>query len=215
MGDAKQAQHSFKRVTVPVVGQTGTEGSQRRPSDVNRKGKVKACEILEHSNNSRSFRLPKGLVGTKSTAQVIIKGEEVNCLIDTGSQVTTVPQSFYARHFSEQDIKPLHDLLEVEGANGQFVPYLGYIEMTVTFPKVFVGAPIDVHTLALVVPDLRDTTQPLVLIGTNALDILYNIYSETSMTEVQPIPQGYRAVLKFLELRKKQLSANYCGTVKL
>lgn len=54
-----------------------------------------------------------------------VRGEEVNCLLDSGSQVTTVPESFYKQHFSEQEIKPLHDLLEVEGANGQLVPYFG------------------------------------------------------------------------------------------
>ena len=68
------------------------------------------------------FRLPKWLVGIKSTAQVTVRGEEVNCLL--GSQVTTVPESFYKQHLSEQKIKPLHDLLEVEGANGQLVALL-------------------------------------------------------------------------------------------
>lgn len=98
---------------------------------------------------------------------------KVTCLLDTGSQVTTIPQSFYERHLSGQEIKPLHDLLEVEGAAGQSVPYLGYIELAVTFPKEFVGVPIEVNTLALVVPNLNTITEPLVLIDTNTLDVLY------------------------------------------
>ena len=64
-----------------------------------------------------------------------INGKQVNRLLDTGSQVTTVPHSFYEQHLAEQEIKPLHDLLEVVGANGQSVPYQGYIEMTVVFPQ--------------------------------------------------------------------------------
>ena len=60
-----------------------------------------------------------------------IRGEEVNCLLDTGSQVTTIPQSFYKQHLSEQEIKPLFDLLEEEGAAGQSVPYLGYVELAI------------------------------------------------------------------------------------
>ena len=93
----------------------------------------------EHSKINHSFKLPSGLVGTRSTAQVTINGKQVNCLLDTGSQVTTVPHSFYEQHLAEQEIKPLHDLLEVEGANGQSVPYQGYIEMTVVFPQAFLG----------------------------------------------------------------------------
>ena len=37
----------------------------------------------------------------------------------------------------------------------------------------------DVNTLALVV---TDTSQSLMLIGTNTLDVLFDIYSETDLT---------------------------------
>lgn len=145
------------------MGQTGAEESQQRPPDVNSEDKayaeinqgstpaenVKAqtCSGLQQSKQNQPFRLPKRLVGIKSTAQVTVRGEEVSCLLDSGSQVTTVPESFYKQHLSEQKIHPLHDLLEVEGANGQLVPYFGYVEMTITFPRDFIGVPIDVTHL--------------------------------------------------------------------
>lgn len=100
-----------------------------------------------------SKRLPKGLVGIKCTAKVAIGEREVDCLLDTGSQVTTIPQSFYEENLSDHSLKPLENLLEV-GANGQAVPYLGYIELTLKFPKAFIGTEVEVPTLALVVPDL-------------------------------------------------------------
>lgn len=65
------------------------------------------------------------------------------------------------------------------------MPYLGYVAMTVTFPEQFLGVSMDVHTLALVVPDVRATSQPLVLIGTNTMDVLYDIYSDTEATNHQ------------------------------
>lgn len=115
------------------------EESQQRPSEVNNEDKtpvkknkvntqahnIKAqtCSSLQHLKQDQPFRLPKRLVGIKSTAQVIVRGEEVYCPLDSGSQVTTVPESFFTQHLSEQKIKPLHGLLEVEGANGQLVPY--------------------------------------------------------------------------------------------
>ena len=201
------------------MGQTGAEESQQRPSGVNRppaeRVKAQACPSLEHVHRNQPSRFPKRLVGTKSTAQVTIKGKEVNCLLDTGSQVTTIPQSFYSQHLSEQEIKPLFNLLEVEGAAGQAVPYLGYVELAVTFPKELVGASVDVNTLALVIPDFEATTEPLVLIGTNTLDVLFDIYSQAGITH-QSLPHGYRAVLKVLEVRHKQANdIESCGVVRL
>lgn len=107
-------------------------------------------------------RLPKGLVGTKCTAQLCIDGIQVNCLLDTGSQVTTVPSSFHKAYLADHPVKPLDALLEVEGANGQSVPYLGYVELTLTFPKRFLGLEAEIDTLALVVPDLVGVQQILV-----------------------------------------------------
>lgn len=51
------------------------------------KAVVNLCP-LKHSPLQLSF--PKGLIGTKSTGQVKIKGIDIHCLFDTGSQVTTV-----------------------------------------------------------------------------------------------------------------------------
>lgn len=82
-----------------------------------------------------------------------INGHKVSCLLDTGFQVTTVPEFYYRQYLSSHEIKPVFKLLEVEGANAQSVPYLGYIELQVTFPKDFLGIEAGVSTLALVVPD--------------------------------------------------------------
>ncbi|RXN31336.1 Retrovirus-related Pol polyprotein from transposon 412 [Labeo rohita] len=157
--------------------------------------------------------LPKGLVGVKCTAQVIIGEKEIDCLLDTGSQVTTVPQSFYETHLSDHPLKPLENLLEVEGANGQAVPYLGYIELALRFPKEFVGVEVDVPTLALVVPDLKGLSQ--VLIGTNSLDVLYSHYINENESNPCSNLHGYQAVLKVLEARWRQASSEALGHVRL
>ncbi|XP_076745452.1 retrovirus-related Pol polyprotein from transposon opus [Maylandia zebra] len=84
--------------------------------------------------------------------------------------------------------------------------------MTITFPKDFIGVPVDVNTLALIVPD---TSQSLMLIGTNTLDVLFDIYSETDLANRQPLPHGYKVVFKIIELRRKQTSDTHQGVVKL
>lgn len=53
-------------------------------------------------------KLPKGLVDSKCTAVVNIASISCSCLLDMGCQVN--------QHLSDQPVKPLDDLLEVEGA---------------------------------------------------------------------------------------------------
>lgn len=160
------------------------------------------------------FIVPHKLIGTKSTGQVTIQGKEFSCLLDTGSQVTTVTKSFYDEYLHEQQIKPLYNLLEVEGANGQSVPYLGYVEVTITFPKQFLGAEYEVPTLALVVPN-SGTSGYQILVGTNTLDVAYGMCREKSPASYHPVPNGYRMVLKVLQLRQEQSHDSNIGLVRM
>lgn len=159
-------------------------------------------------------RLPKGLVGSCCTANIKIAGEEFNCLLDTGSQVTTIPVSFYNQHFTDQPVKPLCELMQVEGAAGQTVPYLGYVEMVVTFPREFLRADFNVSTLALVVPDAGAHQSP-VLIGMNTLEPLYDQYIQSEFANFQPTAHGYKAVLKLLQIGYNQQQVGNDGVVRL
>lgn len=102
----------------------------------------------------------------------MIEGNQVNCLLDTRSQVTTIPLLFFKSHLSQHCLKPLDELLDVElqieGANGGAVPYLVYVELNLLFPEEFLGKELNIPTLALVVPDV--SSMPQILIGTNTLD---------------------------------------------
>lgn len=101
--------------------------------------------------------------------------EEIECesLLDTGSQVTTVSDTFYLAHFPSLPIQPIHALFEVEGAGGQHVPYLGYIQVVITFPCTVIGAEVELASLVQVVPDCHFNSRVPLLIGTNVLDRLY------------------------------------------
>lgn len=78
------------------------------------------------------------------------------------------------------------------------MPYLGYVEVAVTFPKELLCAEYEVPTLALVVPD-SGTSGCQILIGTNTLDVMYNMRKEKSSARYQPVPSGYRTDLKVLQ----------------
>lgn len=84
--------------------------------------------------------------------QMLVSGVNTRCLLDSGSQVTTVTASFSRTHLSEHPIQPFQ-ALDVEGANGQNVPYLGYVPITLKFPREFVKAEPEISTLALVLSD--------------------------------------------------------------
>lgn len=197
---------TVKLQTVSVAGRTETEA---RPTCPNKPEGAfnKYCDAALQKN------LPRGLVGMKCTAQLIVEGNPVNCLLDTGSQVTTIPLSFYQDYLSNHPMKSLESLLEVEGANGQSVPYLGYVELTLTFPKEFLGVKAEVTTLALVVPDVMHV--PQVLVGTNSLDALYANHTQENQGNVNPAFIGYRAVLKILDVRHKQMNTEVLGCVRL
>ncbi|TKS65786.1 Retrovirus-related Pol polyprotein [Collichthys lucidus] len=59
------------------------------------------------------------------------------------------PWYCFRTHLSEHPIQPFQSL-DVEGANGQNVPYLGYVPITLKFPREIVGAEPEISTLALV-----------------------------------------------------------------
>lgn len=178
--------------------------------------KLKRVESKCGNANTTFTILPSKLVGTKCTAQVIVEGHKVDCLLDTGSQVTTIPLSFFQTNLSHNSLKSLDDLLDVElqieGANGEAVPYLGYVELNLMFPEEFLGKESEVPTLALVVPDVSSV--PQVLIGTNSLDVLYSNYVERHDCCPQSFLPGYRVVLKILEVRQKQAGPGALGLIK-
>lgn len=60
-------------------------------------------------------------------------GVEVPCLVDTGSMVSTVTESFFRQHFEPWGMDRLQSCqwLELRAANGLSIPYIGYLELDV------------------------------------------------------------------------------------
>ena len=70
------------------------------------------------------------MIGESPRTIVKIAGKEATALIDTGSQVTMIPESTFNRLFgpTEQLLQPLRNQLKITAANGLEVPYKGYFE---------------------------------------------------------------------------------------
>lgn len=60
-------------------------------------------------------------------------GIKVPCLIDTGSMVSTISESFFCQHFEPlgQERLRLCHWLELKAAKGLAIPYIGYLEFEV------------------------------------------------------------------------------------
>lgn len=201
---------TFKLSLVPVAGRIGTDADPQYPKEKKRAD----CLAATQPSSAVPSRLPKGLIGSRCTANITIANKEFTCLLDTRSQVTTIPVSVYNQHFSNQPLKSLCDLLQVKGAAGHAVPYLEYVEIVVTFPTEFLGAGFNVSTSALVVPDVGSRKFP-VLIGMNTLEPLYSQHLESKFANFQPVAHGYKAVLSLLQIHHRQQQAECEGVVKL
>ncbi|KAI2645727.1 Retrovirus-related Pol polyprotein from transposon opus [Labeo rohita] len=190
---------SFKLIRVPVEELTGTEpqtGSQNRPR----------FKVALNEHQAHHIVLPKGLIGSKVTANVKLEGVDCNCLLYSVNRYQLISQTFYNQHLSEHPIRSVSEVLEVEGANGQKVPYTGYVQVSVQFPKGFINSEPQMHTLALIVPDTRSNSSIPVIIGTNTLDSLYEQHCDMNSSGSTPF-YGYAQILKTLQLRHQQSSS--------
>ena len=72
--------------------------------------------------------LPVRLNGAANEGHILINGIKTQCLVDSGSTVSTISQSFHKEKLAEAEIHPLDDLLHVEDTGGIVLPYGGYVD---------------------------------------------------------------------------------------
>ncbi|KAL6459408.1 hypothetical protein MHYP_G00328800 [Metynnis hypsauchen] len=122
--------------------------------------------------NGQNGRLPRGLVGPLSTALVKVEGIKCIALIDSGSQVTIIFDSWYNRHLTHLPLHPLSGLAiwGLSGSDDSY-PYRGYIQVELKLPKNMACSTEPITVLALVCPDPRCSDSTPVLVGTNVREI--------------------------------------------
>ncbi|KAJ8369612.1 hypothetical protein SKAU_G00096400 [Synaphobranchus kaupii] len=97
-------------------------GPQREPSDPlmgSNRVTEKAAKALKES-----------AFGDCLTVEVKIAGVKTNCLLDTGSKVTTITESHFKQHFGEKELtlELTHNWVKLTAANGLDIPVLGCLE---------------------------------------------------------------------------------------
>ena len=109
------------------------------------------------------------LLGNTNEAVVIVGNRQCLALIDTGSMISNISESFYRNYLKQQyPLKDLDQLLEIEGASGQILKYVGYIEVDLKIPDTAIQLTVPL----LVVPDTGYSTEIPLLIGTNVLKVI-------------------------------------------
>lgn len=121
----------------------------------------------------------EALVGPSHEADITVEGCKARCLIDSGSQVSIVTESFYRQNLANVPLQQLDCDLKVTGAGGQQVPYLGFVGVDVSLPSDVVGMDEIVNVLMLVCPDNDFSRRVPVIIGTNALRHFADSYLHT------------------------------------
>ncbi|KAK7503449.1 hypothetical protein BaRGS_00005370 [Batillaria attramentaria] len=143
---------------------------------------------LHYSGCSEEPEL-EALVGPSHEADILVEDKKARCLIDSGSQVSIVTESFYRAHLSHVCLEQLNFGLKVTGAGGQQVPYLGFVRVDVSLPSDVVGLNESVNVLMLVCPDNEFSRRVPVIISTNALRHLADTLQ--TPTHMHSIPNLY------------------------
>lgn len=141
------------------------------------------------------------MVGHSNDCVLYICGQKTNALIDTGSMVTCISEHFYESLEHKPVIRDLQDFrLNVYGAGGNVLPFLGYIEAEVRIPCLTEN-PFFVPVLVRKLSNSDNDSEIPVIIGTNVIRSCKEMVSELDCSS--NIPEVWN--LAFKSMCKKDL----------
>ena len=84
-------------------------------------------------SNIDMSRVYEKAVGECPVATVRLGGVDVHCLLDSGSEVSTITEEFFNKHFHPQGetLLPTGNWLRLTAANGLEIPYVRYLELDI------------------------------------------------------------------------------------
>ena len=165
----------------------------------------------------------EGIVGKLMSScphlDLLMGGVTVPCLVDTGSMVSTMTESFFLEHFASWGHDRLESChwLQLRAANGLAIPYIGYLELDVTLcGKVFRGCGI------LVVRDPPGASSSVP--GILGMNVIRRCYRELfgahgaglfSLPVVNQAPSSVLEALQQCHQATTQRSRDSFGTVRV
>ena len=117
------------------------------------------------------------MIGSNNESTVLINNQSCKALIDTGSTITTMCDQFYNSMDPKPELRSMSDFhLNITGASGSKIPYIGYIEVEVNIPHFECDSAI---VPILIVPVTEYSGQVPVIIGTNIISTIKAHISDT------------------------------------
>lgn len=153
------------------------------------------------------------LIGKKCLLKCNMNGYAVTALLDTGTQVSLIDQAWRQKYLPHQEIYPLsalmgNDELKVFAANGEAIPYDGWVEVTVNLPgndnpNYSIKVPFLVSRVDLLRPLLGfNVIQEIILgqgDGLETLSAICNLLKGAMQVETEKV----EAVVNFIQAEKK------------
>ncbi len=103
-------------------------------------------------------------MGSGNEAEVQVGQSTCLALVDSGSQVSTVAKWYFDEHI-HTPMEEIDEFLNVEGAGGHQLGYLGVTETSVGVPETVFGKSVNLEVLFLVVNDIDYNSRVPVIIG--------------------------------------------------
>ena len=181
-------QETFKLRKTSDKGHSGVSCCQRPRKEGDKT--ESHCELLRHPNE----------------ATVLLGGQKCSALIDTGSMITSISEDFYREKL--QATPPLLDIdssLEIEGAGGHELSFLGVIELEFECPSTSMD---ELIVPVLVMPSTTYNQRVPAIIGTNVLKRIKSL----------PLPLGalQDSIVHISSVKGQEEVALYsCGYVTL
>ena len=167
-------------------------------------GKKDSLDVLIATLNQCCADLPEKLVGSSNECHIKIEGRQELSLQDSGSQVSTLAKGYVEEYLPKAEIKPLDDILNLSGAGGEDIPYLGYVEVEIEMPCMK-PEPYPF----LVVKDTLFNSRVPVLVGTNILDrVKEQLKTAHGVRFLQkaPLPGAVMMALRAMCMSEKQVT---------
>ena len=161
-----------------------------------------------HSLNHVKEQIP-GLLGEQTTIHITINGIETTALLDTGATVCTISTDFYQQYLRDVPIQPIDDIVKIRCADGEAIPYLGYIKVTINTADIDTASNND--CLMLVVPTTQYSQKVPAIIGTNFINsIMDSIHQQNGERFLQhtKMTTPWYIAFRCIGLREKELQRN-------
>ena len=135
-------------------------------------------------------------VGSCPVTTVKLGGVPVRCLLDSGSQVSTITESFFNQHFRPRgsDLLDTNKWLTLTAANGLEIPYIGYLELD--FEAQGVTIPQRGILVVKDPPDLQSRTRKVAVPGLLGMNIIQKMNEEAEQLEDTAWTSTLQAVTK-------------------